>query len=39
MASKLTMEMGITTIETAKSLNPILTMRLFPDVWDDDGMA
>lgn len=30
MASKLTIEMGITTIVTAKSLNPILTMRLFP---------
>lgn len=30
IASKLTIEMGITTMETAKSLNPILTMRLFP---------
>lgn len=34
IASKLTIDMGITTIVTTKSWSPILTIRLFPKkVW------
>lgn len=30
IASKLTIEIGMTTMDTIKSLNPMLTMKLFP---------
>lgn len=30
IASRLMIEIGKMTMETAKSLNPVLTMRLFP---------